>query len=64
MDFFDRVPSLRIDRDAGEKFIRVGPRGFEHIVVTDQEIRVCLIEPAILVVDPVHAEEHGFLDVP
>ncbi len=63
MDFFDCVPSLRIDRDAREEFIRVGPRGPENIVVADQEIRVCLIEPAILVVDPVHAEDYGFLDV-
>ena len=37
----------------------IGPRGLQHIVVADQKIRVCLIEPAILVVDPIHAEEHG-----
>ena len=63
MDFFDCVPSLRINRDAGEEFIRVGPRGLDDIFVADQEIRFCLIEPAVLVVDPVHAEDHGFLDV-
>jgi len=63
MDFFDCIPSLRIDRDAGEEFIRVGPRGLEHIVVADQEIRMGLIEAAVLVIDPIHAEDHGFLDV-
>ena len=63
MHFVDRVPPLRIDRDAGEEFIRVGPRGLEHIVVADEEIRLGLIEATILVVDPIHAEEHGLLDV-
>ena len=37
----------------------MGLRGFDHIIVADQEIRVRLIEPAILVVDPIHAEEYG-----
>jgi len=63
MDFFDCVPSLRIDRDPSEEFIRVGPCGLEHIVVTDEKIRLGLIEAAILVVDPVHAEKYGFLNM-
>jgi len=60
---FDGVPSLRIDRDAGEELIRVGPCNVEYIVVADQKVRVCLIESAVLVVDPIHAEEHGLLNM-
>jgi hypothetical protein len=41
----------------------MGLRGVDHIIVADQEIRVPLIEPAILVVDPVHAEEYGLSNV-
>ncbi len=63
MDFVDGVASLGINRDACEEFIRVGPRGFEHIVVADEKIRLDLIEAAILVVDPIHSEQHGLLDV-
>ena len=41
----------------------MGLRGLEHIIVADQEIRVCLIEPSVLVVDPIHAEEYGLLNM-
>jgi len=63
MDFFDGILSLRIDRDAGEKFIWIALRGFQHVVVADQKIRVCLIQPAVLVVDPIHAEEDSLLNM-
>ena len=41
----------------------MGLLGLEHIIVADQEIRVCLIEPPVLVVDPIHAEEYGLLNM-
>ena len=41
----------------------MGLRVLEHIIVADQEIRVCLIEPPVLVVDPIHAEEYGLLNM-
>ncbi len=41
----------------------MGLRGLEHIIVADQEIRVCLIEPPVLVVDPIHAEEYDLLNM-
>jgi len=63
MDLFDGVPSLRIDRDAGEELIRVGPCDVEYIVVADEKVCVRLVEAAILVVDPIHAEEYGLLNM-
>src|SRR5687767_9607711 len=63
MNFFDGVLSLRINRDAGEELIRVSPGGLQHIIVADQKIRVCLIEPAVLIVDPIHTEEYGLLNM-
>jgi hypothetical protein len=51
------------DRDAGEEFVWIGARRFEDIVVADEKVRVGLIEPAVVVVDPVHAEEYSFLDM-
>ena len=41
----------------------MGLRGLEHIIVTDEKIRVRLIGPTILVVDPIHAEEYGLLNM-
>src|SRR4029079_14217245 len=63
MDLFDGVPSLRIDRDAGEEFIRMGPRGLEHMVVADEKVCVRLVEPAVLVVHAVHTKEYGALNM-
>src|SRR5713101_9059807 len=35
--------------------------GLEHIVVADEKVRVGLVQPAVVVVAPVHAEEYGLL---
>src|SRR6185295_4541686 len=63
MDFFDCVTALRIDRDACEKLMPVSLGSFEHIVVVDEKISVSLIEVAIPVVDSVHTEQHGLLNM-
>src|SRR4029079_1365482 len=63
MDFFDGVPSLRIDRDAGEELIRVGPCNVEYIVVADEKVCVRLVEAAVLVVHAVHTKEYGSLNM-
>ena len=63
MDFVDGVTSLGVDRDACEQFVRVCLNGLEDVIVADQKVCMLAVEPAVLIVGPIHAEDHGLPDV-
>jgi hypothetical protein len=63
MDFLHCVLSLRVDRRAGKKLVGIGLRDLQHVVVADEKLRMLSVKQAGLVVEPVHAEEYGFLDI-
>ena len=44
MDFLYRVLSLRVDRGAGKKSVRIGLGGLQHIIVADEKLRVLSVE--------------------
>ena len=59
MDFFDRIRSLRIDGRPGQKQVRIRSHGLCHIVTADEKVSVRPIQPACLIVDPVHTKQDG-----
>ncbi len=63
MDFVDGVTPLGVNRHACKQFVRVCLNGLEDVIVADQKVCLLAVEPAVLIVDPIHAEDHGLADM-
>src|SRR5438128_4072253 len=61
VQFLDRVPPLRIDRDTGPQPLRIGMRDAKQVVIADEKFRFAGIQPTGGVVNAIQAEKNRFL---